>query len=960
MAVRDTLDRRGRIRLGSAGLLERDAALEAIDATLDSAAAGTGGALLIEGHAGMGKTRLHEAALDRARARQMRVLRAAGAELEQHVAFGVAGQLLSAALAELSGDDRESLLADAPPAVRSLASTGQEPGALSAGPDMALSHGLFTMLAAAPERRPTLVAIDDLHWSDPASLEFVLYLVHRIEELSFAVVLTRRPGMGAPSHGVLERIAIHPRVTVETLQPLGADSVRTLTRRALGQADGTLVDACREVTGGNPFYLRELLLALGEDRERGSDQLAEHARALAPDAVTRSLRVRVGRLGPAAAALARAVAILGDDVPLRHAAALAGLDINSAAEAADSLAAVQVLLAREPLRFVHPLVRRAIDRDIPASERASRHLEAARMLDADGARAEQVAAQLLLGRAEGDPWVVDQLRGAAVAARAHGSAQSAVRYLERALREPPSGGMRTEVLGELGVAEAALGLPAGIEHLAAAYETAAEPRQRAELALARGRALRAQGDHERAARAYDAGLAGLAADAAGPEANELHDALQTGFVASALLVPALQGKATKRAAALLERAAHAPPSHGRRLLLAQATLHQAWSAAPAATVTDLAERAWDAGRLLERETSDGIAWSLLTIALSFAGELERAVEIASAALEDARRRASPLAFATASFCRSLPRLWQGRVTEGLADLELALGARRYGWREFLRAAAGLYCVSLIETGELDRAERELTDPGAIDPRRDTDEILRLSARGQLRLAKGQGAQALADAVAAGRAVAKTVPPLELVPWRPVAAQAAIALGDHARARELADQELALTERTGAVHARIRALRIAGLSEPDQGGLAELREAVALGERAPMRLETIRALIELGAALRRSNQRAAARPPLQKAADLAKRGGAKALSERARTELAATGARPRRDALLTGPASLTPSERRIAELAASGSSNREIALTLFVTPKTVEYHLRNVYRKLQIRSRDQLAAALAIE
>ena len=908
----------------------------------------------------MGKTRLHEAALDRARARNMRVLRAAGAELEQHLAFGVASQLLRAALSELSAPDRESLLADAPPAVRALASSGQEPQELSAGTDLALSHGLFTMLAAAPERRPTLLAIDDLHWSDPASLEFVLYLVHRIEELSFAVVLTRRPGMGASSQGVLERIAIHPRVTVETLEPLGAESVRSLTRRALGQADVTLVDACRQVTGGNPFYLHELLLALGEDRERGSAELAEHARALAPDAVTRSLRVRVGRLGPAAAALGRAVAILGDDVPLRHAAALAGLDINEAAEAADSLAAVEVVLAREPLRFVHPLVRRAIDHDIPASERASRHLDAARLLDADGARAEHVAAQLLLGRAEGDMWVVEQLRSAAVAARARGSAQSAVRYLERALQEPPPWEMRTEVLGELGVAEAALGLPAGIEHLAAAYEAAGEPRRRAELALARGRALRAQSDHQRAAQAYDAGLAALAAGTSGPEASELHDALQTGFVATALLVPALQDEATKRSAALLEQAGDARSSDGRRLLLAQATLHHAWSAAPSQTVTELAERAWDSGRLLERETSDGIAWSLLTIGLSFAGELERSVEIADAALEDARRRGSPLAFATASFCRSLPRLWQGRVTEALADLELALGARRYGWHEFSRAAAGLYCLCLIETGELDRAERELNDPGPIDPRRDTDDILRLSARAQLRLAQGRPQEGLDDAVAAGRAVAQTVPPLELVPWRPVAAHAAIALGDHARALELAHQELALAQRTGVGHAQIRALRIIGLCKPDQSGLTELREAVALGEKIPIRLETIRALVELGAALRRSNHRAAARAPLQKAADLAQRGGARALSERARTELAATGARPRREALLSGPASLTPSERRIAELAASGSSNREIALTLFVTPKTVEYHLRNVYRKLQIRTRDQLPGALAIE
>src|SRR5581483_6621408 len=115
----------------------------------------------------------------------------------------------------------------------------------------------------------------------------------------------------------------------------------------------------------------------------------------------------------------------------------------------------------------------------------------------------------------------------------------------------------------------------------------------------------------------------------------------------------------------------------------------------------------------------------------------------------------------------------------------------------------------------------------------------------------------------------------------------------------------------------------------------------------------------GAALRRANERAAARPYLEQAADLALQGGARSLYQQARMELAASGARPRREALLSGPASLTPSERRIAELAADGHSNREIASTLFVTPKTVEYHLRNAYRKLDIQTRGELPAALDV-
>jgi DNA-binding CsgD family transcriptional regulator len=157
---------------------------------------------------------------------------------------------------------------------------------------------------------------------------------------------------------------------------------------------------------------------------------------------------------------------------------------------------------------------------------------------------------------------------------------------------------------------------------------------------------------------------------------------------------------------------------------------------------------------------------------------------------------------------------------------------------------------------------------------------------------------------------------------------------------------------------MEALRTLGICEGGERGIEHLQQAAELGRSLPPRLETTRSLVELGAALRRSGERARARAPLQEAADLARQAGAVLLYHRARTELAASGARPRREFLLSGPASLTPSERRIAELAAGGQSNREIATMLFVTPKTVEYHLRNTYRKLDIQTRRELADALA--
>ncbi|HUE26899.1 MAG TPA: AAA family ATPase [Solirubrobacteraceae bacterium] len=944
---------------GEAELLERDAPLQAIANALTSAATAAGTALLLVGHAGMGKTRVLEAARDTARADGLRVVRAAGAELEQNIAFGVAGQLLRALSNELPAAQRRALIGSAPPRIRALQRFDEQSGTLEAEDEIAVSHGLFTLLADATETEPVLIEIDDLHWCDAASLQFLLYCLHRLDELAATIVMAVRPGTGEEHPASpIGRLYAHPRVEVITLEPLGLDAVGELVHRAIGdRTDPALIQVCLDVTSGNPFYLHELLLALADEPGLHGRRLAEQARSLAPDAVTRSLRLRIGRLGDDAVALARAVAILGEDVPLRHAAALSGLSIGQAAGAADSLAAAEILRAREPLSFVHPLVRHAVERDTPASQFASRHLDAARMLYGEGAGPEHVAAHLLVGRAQTDPWVVERLLAAAREARSRGAPQSAARYLERALEEPPSAEARPEVLAALGISEAAIGSPAAAQHLAQAAEGIGDPRRRAELALKRGHALYAQGLHEQAAAAYDAGLAELPSEPSDPEDRELHDQLQTGFVTTASFVASLQPQAIQRSEQLLARAMDGPLSQGQRLLLGQASVHAAFAGRPAAEVQALAERAWDSGELLRHGDADGLGWSLLTAAFDLSGDLERSLEIADAAAEDARHRDSPLLFASASYVRVLPHLWRGEVDRGLADFELAWEARRYGWRQWNRAAAGTYCLALIETGQLELAEQVLTEDAPLDEPPDLEDAVRVYALSELRRAQRRPAEALELALTMGPLVEQSVKFLGYCPWRISAAESALVVGDRDRAFELARESLARAEQTQVTHERIGSLRVLGMSQPRAESIETLRAAVELGASAPPRLETIRALVEFGGALRRANERAAARGPLQQAADLASQGGASVLYQRARTELSATGARPRRNQLLSGPASLTPSERRIAALAAAGQTNREIATVLFVTPKTVEYHLRNAYRKLDIRTRNELAGAL---
>jgi DNA-binding CsgD family transcriptional regulator len=190
----------------------------------------------------------------------------------------------------------------------------------------------------------------------------------------------------------------------------------------------------------------------------------------------------------------------------------------------------------------------------------------------------------------------------------------------------------------------------------------------------------------------------------------------------------------------------------------------------------------------------------------------------------------------------------------------------------------------------------------------------------------------------------------------LAAESHAALGGHDAAEGLRAQARSLAAQWDTPGALGQVARADALFGDGDDRIEGLREAVTLLERSPARLELARALVDLGAALRRAGHRADARSPLRTGYDLARECGAEGLAEDARRELAASGVRIRR-ARLTGAESLTPSERRIADMAADGKSNAEIAQALFVTVKTVEMHLTHIYRKLEISGRGDLGRAL---
>jgi DNA-binding CsgD family transcriptional regulator len=255
---------------------------------------------------------------------------------------------------------------------------------------------------------------------------------------------------------------------------------------------------------------------------------------------------------------------------------------------------------------------------------------------------------------------------------------------------------------------------------------------------------------------------------------------------------------------------------------------------------------------------------------------------------------------------------------------------------------------LVERGELTEAEEVLGQSGVA-----ASLSVLLEARGHLRMAQGRAQDALEDLMAAGAKARRQLDHPGLVEWRPAAALAMHHVGRSADALALADEALEVARRFGAPRPLGLALRAKGMVG---GSVDVLHDAVNVLATTPSRLEHARALVDLGAALRRGNSRAEAKCHLEAGMHGAHGCGAAALVAKAREELVAAGARPRRPAA-GGRAALTPSELRVVQLAADGLGNREIAHALFVTTKTVETHLGAAYRKLGVSRRAELADAL---
>jgi DNA-binding CsgD family transcriptional regulator len=926
----------------SPSLLRRGDELARLGQALEDAVAGRGSLVVVTGPPGIGKTSLLRAVLEQAPGAGVRARRARGSELERSFPLGVVRQLLELPLAEASPDVRAELLEGAEAAAVAL-----DPRAMSA-PDgdssFAIAHAIYWLTANLAARQPLLLVVDDAHWADPASLRVLAHLAARLEDLPLALVIGQRDADPEADYRLLGALSAGAAAVLRP-PPLDDAATGALLEAALGEApDAAFTTACRRVTGGNPFLLGELAGALRADGVVPRGDHVSEVEAVAPSTVAHTVLLRLGRLPRDCVALARAVAVLGTGVGLEDAASLAGLEDAAAAAAADELVAAAVLAPSTELEFLHPVLRTVVYEDLGPGERGRLHAAAWSVLAARPGRSPaELAPHGLAIAPRGDPEVARTLMAAGIDALSRGAPVEAGKLLRRALAEPPPDPDRVRLLELAGQADLYTSDGAGaIAHLRETARLTRDDALRTHCLLTIARMIYSAQGAQPAVAALDAAIAGPLQGIA-PEL-------------------AVRVEADRQAMALQHESTAASADAA-----IPATTDDPFTACTVASQAllraDDAERAVTAGRLVFGPRGVPTLGGLQTMAmyqpvtaLAYADDLE-AARAAATGLVDASRRETMMSSLIAGLVQlAIVQTRAGELAGAEADARAAVDLPGVMPAQAQNASAWLALI-LLARGEVDAAADAVAvaAPALAAPPAVQHHVALAAHAGVLR-AQGDVAGASASyAEYLGRQRrARVRTPW---PWRLDAIRAFLADGDEPSARAEAARLEEDGNRWGAVSSRALALRARALVE-DGAAVALLREALALLDGRPTRLEQARCELELGAALRRAGERTEARHVLAVGLDRAHACGALGLVSLAHEELVVAGARPRR-LQFSGVDALTAAERRVAELAAGGLSNRVIAQQLYVTPKTVENQLGRVYGKLGITSRAELASALGV-
>ncbi|MGP7999524.1 MAG: AAA family ATPase [Streptosporangiaceae bacterium] len=901
-------------------LLGREQERQAIGQALGQARGGVSATLALVGEPGIGKTALLGYAARQAAG--MRVLRARGIESEAQIPFASLLELIRPALAWLGE-------IPVPQAAALEGALALRPG--SAQERFAVGAATLSLLAAYAEDGPVAVLVDDAHWLDGSSAQALLFAVRRLVADPIAVLITVRDGEPSLLDGAdLPVRRIGGLTSAEAAQLIPGLPAEAVTR---------LYDA----TAGNPLALLELA-----PDAHGLALAPSGAPVLVSATISDAFLRRAGGLDETArAALLLAATSESGDLPmLERAASRLGTDLAALA-AAETAGLVTVTAGT--VEFRHPLARSAIyAAAAPARRRAVHRALAAALPDRD---VDRRAWHLAAAAAGADAAASAALEQAGIRSRARSAYATAAAAFERAGRLTGDGERRARLLADAAGAAWLAGLadPA-VALLDEARAATADPARLVQIDELAGHIATSRGP-----AMHGHAILTAAAGRAGPEraVSMLAEATMAGFFAgnpAAMLAAAgrararLPGDAPDRARFLAGMAAGMAWILGGDAAAGTDAMHDAIALAERSPALrdDLQLVPWLAvGPLFLREATAGRA--LLGHALRTARARAAVGALPYALNLIARDQATTdrLAVAEATYREAIDL-----ARESGQYAELAFGLAGLAWLQARRGQEQDCRASAAEVFQLCRR---------LGMR--LFEIWATAALGELELGLGAAAQAAGHFEQLRRLLGElAITDVDLLPG-PELTDAYLRLGRTEAAGQVAAEFVAAAQTKGQPWPLARALRCQGLLAGEASFAARFDEALRLHAETPDAFEAARTQLTYGERLRRARNRVLAREQLRAAADTFERLGARPWAERARAELAATGeTRQRRD-----PATLdqlTPQELHIALALVSGKTTRETAAALFLSPKTVEYHLRHVYQKLGIHSRDELARVLA--
>ncbi|HEY2216854.1 MAG TPA: AAA family ATPase, partial [Solirubrobacteraceae bacterium] len=681
-------------------LFERDLELALVGDAIAFAKDGAGRLLIVEGDPGAGKSSLLARAATEADGQSLQVLDARGGVFEQATGFGVVRQLFESTVAR-ADDGRLGQLLDGAAALAgpllsdNLAEAPIEP--------MQAHHAIYWLLANLAEERPTALLIDDAQWSDRPSLDWLVYLTRRIERLPVLVILAAGLGERDAPRGIFDALAAEPAVQTVKLSPLSTEGTVAL----LGAIYGTPIEAefaaaCFEWTGGNPHFVAEVAAELAAEGLPPGAAASSRLSSLAPERVSAVTLLRLRRLPDDAQQLAGALAVLGFDGTLPHAASLAELDSKQAVEAADALVEARFVERMPHLRFVEPLLGRVIYDDLAPNRRAADHKRAALLLHEDGAAPAVVAAQLLRADPARDQWSVERLRDAAGAELAGGSGAAAIPLLRRALEEPPIATELASIETMLGLAESIAGDPGGLDSLRSALRTSESPHARANSALLLARFLVFAGLGQEAVSAVEQALADL------PDIEpDLKLQLEAALITAARSDVGLRAAAEEHLDSVRDAAVE--DSLPGRIIAVQCAYAATAAGGSAEEAIRFARLALAGQRLLDEAPLSPDVYLIPISMLAICDQLEEADDHYRVALARAQQSGSPLAYASTAAMLS----WTAHLRGELAEAELlARDAQRIAAEspalEAISGFAGVHlAITLVERGEAEAALEEL-------------------------------------------------------------------------------------------------------------------------------------------------------------------------------------------------------------------------------------------------------------